>query len=142
VIPTLANGLLAAASRRDTPAVAAIGRVLWAATSARGRKAALRFFPNSVDAFEPVARLLAGAAGVGVGGGSGAEDCPWAAVGADLGREGDAASPSNLDDRPVGGGGGGGRRAGPAGAARPPPPPPPPPRPAAGRGPPPPPPRQ
>ena len=106
MIPTLANGLLAAASRRDTPAVAAIGRVLWAATSARGRKAALRFFPNSVDAFEPVARLLAGAAGVGVGGGSGAEDCPWAAVGADLGREGDAASPSNLDDRPVGGGGG------------------------------------
>ena len=43
---------------------ASLARLLWAVVSARGRKAALRFFPAEVGDFEPVVRLLAGAAGM------------------------------------------------------------------------------
>ena len=48
--------------------MAALGRVLWRGVSARGRKAATKFFPAGVDDFEPIVLLLAGVTGVSVAG--------------------------------------------------------------------------
>ena len=69
LLPSLAAALLAASSSGDAPLVAALGRVLWRGVSARGRKPATKFFPASVDDFEPIVLLLAGVTGVRVAGG-------------------------------------------------------------------------
>jgi len=81
LIPLLANAMKAAAASGDAARSAALASLAWRAARVRGRKAATKFFPATVDDFEPVVLMLAGATGVADGLAEGGEAAALVAAG-------------------------------------------------------------